>query len=233
MSRIIDIKLTNRKGRSKMRRALVFKENREQARYTRITYVEPKAIRNTAFLSHDFHDEAGSDNRWFYMPATRKVRRIPAADRGDYFLGTDFTYEDIQSELKFNLEDYDFKYEKSERTDHSLLHHMSGIPVSRKVAKELGYGSFEAIIDEATWMPTKVVFAGLDNKPLKTIFVDAVEQIDGIWTATSIRAVNHKTGHQTHFQFNDTSFQDDLDDNYFDPPALTRGLPRTSPGASR
>jgi hypothetical protein len=43
------------------------------------------------------------DDRWLYLPATRKVRRIPASDRGDYFLGTDFTYEDIQSELKLPL----------------------------------------------------------------------------------------------------------------------------------
>jgi predicted RND superfamily exporter protein len=229
-SRSIDIILTNRKGRTKKRRALVLKESREMARYTRITYTEPKTIRDTSFLSHDFHDASNPDNRWFYMPATRKVRRVPASDRGDYFLGTDFTYEDIQSELKFDLDDYTFRYEGNSATGGTLLHHVVGAPVSRQVAKELGYGAFRATIDASNWMPTEVEFFDLDEKPLKTIYVEAVEQIDGIWTATNIRAINHKTGHQTEFRFHDVSYPDDLADQYFEPPALSRGLSGASLG---
>ena len=232
-SRYIDIVLTNKKGRIKKRRALVFKENRGEARYTRITYTEPKAIRDTAFLSHDFHDGSDSDNRWFYMPAAKKVRRVPASKRGQYFLGTDFTYEDIQSELKFRLDDYTFKYEGQTKEGTKVLHRVSGKPINQKVAKELGYGAFEAVIDESTWMPVQVEFNDLKNQPLKTIHVDAIEQIGGIWTATSIRAINHKTGHQTQFLFRNVSYRDDLADSYFDPPALARGLPILSSGASR
>ena len=232
-SRSIDIVLTNRKGRTKTRRAVVLKENRATARYTRITYTEPKTIRNTSFLSHDFYNAADDDNRWFYLPAARKVRRVPASDRGDYFLGTDFTYEDIQSELKFNLDDYLFRYEGETEQNGTLLHHVSGEPISGKTAKELGYGAFKATIDASNWMPTEVVFLDLSKEPLKTIHVDAIEQIDGIWTATRIRAINHKTGHQTEFKFRNVMYPDDLADEYFEPPSLSRGLTGIASGASR
>jgi hypothetical protein len=35
-----------------------------------------------------------------------KIRRISASHHGDYFLGTDFTYDDIKNESKVDAEDY-------------------------------------------------------------------------------------------------------------------------------
>ena len=230
--RTIDIVLTNKRGRSKARRALVIKENRDDARYTRITYTEPKAIQDTAFLSHDFKNPSTTDGRWFYMPSLRKVRRVPASDRGDYFLGTDFTYEDIQSELKFDLGDYDFRYDGSSVANGATRHHLSGKPASRRISKELGYGAFRAIVDESTWMPVRVEFMDVKQKLLKTIHVNTIAQIDGIWTATDIRAINHQTGHQTHFAFRDIIYPVDLADQLFEPPALSRGLPVLVAGAA-
>ncbi len=230
--RTIDIVLTNKRGSSKTRRALVLKENRGGTRVTRITYTEPKAIRDTAFLSHDALDMSSADGRWFYMPSLRKVRRVPASDRGDYFLGTDFTYEDIQSELKFDTDDYLFSYDGRVDADGQTRHQLSGKPASERVAKELGYGSFRAVVDESTWMPIKVEFMDLDQQPLKTIHVGTVTQVDGIWTAMDIRAVNHQTGHETHFTFRDISYPEDLPDQLFDPPALTRGLPVSASGTT-
>ncbi len=229
--RTIDIVLTNKRGRSKARQALVIKENRGDSRATRITYTEPASIRATSFLSHDFHDPARADTSWFYMPSLRKVRRVPASDRGDYFLGTDFTYEDIQSELKFETSDYLFHYDGHSESDGRVLHHLSGEPANQRIARELGYGSFKALIDETTWLPVRIEFMDLEQQALKTVTVSTFEQIDGIWTATDIRAVNHHTGHQTHFAFRDVSYPSDLDDRLFDPPALARGLPILTVGA--
>jgi hypothetical protein len=84
---------------------------------TRFTYLAPKSVKEVTFLSHDRLDPTQSDDRWLFLPATRKVRRIPASDRGDYFLGTDFTYEDIQSEFKLSLSDYNFVLEDTQITD--------------------------------------------------------------------------------------------------------------------
>ena len=46
--------------------------------------------------------------QWLYLPALRKTRRISAANRGDYFLGTDLTYEDIKLETRISKEDYNY-----------------------------------------------------------------------------------------------------------------------------
>ena len=222
--RDLAITLTDRRGRQKSRRALIIRENRPDARYTRITYTHPKAIRDTAFLSHDYHDPEREDSRWFYTPAMRKDRRVPASDRGDYFLGTDFTYEDIQSELKFDMNDYRFEYLGESPHGAAQLPVLGGQPVSAAIARETGYGSFVAIVDPVAWMPVQIAFFDRRERPLKTVVVSSIEQVGGIWVAKRITAYNHRTGHRTVFEILDVGFPDDVDDTLFTAHALTRGL---------
>ena len=143
--RHVRIVLTNRRGKVRERTATILRQRQADVRLTRITYTAPKSIRDTAFLSHDY-DDLGQDSRWFYLPAAQKVRRVPANSRGDYFLGTDFTYEDIQSELRFNLDDYDFSAGQHTGRDDNTVR-LNGTPKSDAIAKQLGYGGFEALID--------------------------------------------------------------------------------------
>ena len=223
--RTIRMTLTDRRGGEKQRVALVLKRSSPQARLTRITYLEPKSLRNTTFLSHDSRTDASPDERWLFIPAARKVRRIPASDRGDYFLGTDFTYEDMQSDLKFDLADYHFNHDGTSRMDERVVHQISGAPRSDQIASELGYGAFKASVDEATWLPLRIEFFDLNAQPLKTIEVTDYEQIDGIWTATEIVALNHQSEHSTRFTYLDVDYPETLPDQAFDPSGLQRRLP--------
>jgi hypothetical protein len=223
--RTIEMTLIDRRGREKTRSALVVKESSPEQRLTRITYLAPKAVRNTTFLSHDQHVAGRPDERWLYIPAVRKVRRIPASDRGDYFLGTDFTYEDMQSELKFELADYRFQHDGTAEQDGRTVHVISGEPQSERIASELGYGAFEARVDAQSWLPLEIDFYDLRAEPLKTIRVTDFQQIDGIWTATRIEAQHHQTEHRTVFRYVDVVYPERLPARLFDPESLSRRLP--------
>lgn len=222
--RVLEITLTDRRGREKSRQAVVVRESRDDARVTRITYTEPKAIRDTAFLSHDFHETARDDSRWFYTPALRKDRRVPASDRGDYFLGTDFTYEDIQSEFKFSPDDYRFERLGDAEHDGRTLPVIAGHPIDARTARETGYGRIVATIDTECWMPVRIEFFDRKDRPLKTVVVGRIEAIDGVWVARDIRALNHRSEHSTRFEITEVGFVDDIDDDVFEPRALARGL---------
>lgn len=224
MRRELEMILTSRRGKVETRRAVVHKQRRGALRQTRITFLEPKRSRDITFLSHDHDTAETADQRWMFLPASRKVRRIPASQRGKSFLGTDFSYEDIQSELKFALEDWRFSYGGAEVVDGGTRHRLSGTPRSETIARELGYGGFSAVIDEATWMPVLIDFTDVRQRPLKTIEVRSIEQIDGIWTASDILAVNHQTGHQTAFVFPETQYADALAERLFEPQTLGRGI---------
>ncbi len=219
--RTIRMTLTDRRGRVREREAVVLKYSTEQSRATRISYQAPKSVRGVTFLSRDAKD-VGREERWLYLPATRKARRIPASDRGDYFLGTDFTYEDVQSDLKFDVDDYRFEYVSGQRRDGAEVHEIQGRPVTPAAARELGYGRFEARVDGESWMPMEIRFFDLKGALLKTIFVRDVRRVDAIWTAHEVEAVNHQTGHSTRFDYHSVAYPDTLPPDYFDAARLDR-----------
>ena len=147
-----------------------------------------------------------------------------ASRRGSAFFSTDFSYEDIQSELKFKLDDWDFEYGGKIIEDGQIRHKLSGTPANQRIARELGYGGFSAIIDESTWMPIVVDFVDPKLRPLKTIEVNWVDLIGNVWTPRRIVATNHQTGHKTEFAFRNTQYHTVLDDRLFDAKTLARGL---------
>lgn len=225
--RRIKMTLTNKRGRQETRVALVHKQSDDDLRRTRVTFLEPKRSRDFAFLSHDGLTDDGGDDRWMYIPVQRKVRRIPASERGSSFFGTDFTYEDIQSELKFDLNDWNFEYVEELTDDGETQHRISGTPRSDQIARELGYGAFTAVIDEATWMPLEIEFLDRRERLLKTIEVRRFSNVDGIQTPLEVHANNHQTGHSTLFEFGDIEYPDELPDQLFEARSLNRGVRAT------
>ncbi len=223
--RLVQITVDPRSGRKAERTAVIMKLNDDEMRRTRITYTAPKPGRGTAFLVHDRHAEGTEDRRWLHIPATRKTRRIPAGERRKAFQGTDFSYADMQSELKFDLADYEFRYEGRAATACGVLYRLSGTPRTDAIAEELGYGGFEAVVDGETWLPVSIDFSDVDGLPLKTVTVTAVEEIDGYWTATRIEAVNHQRESRTVFDFETVEYLDSLPEHLFREGSLQRGLP--------
>ena len=225
VTKVIDMQLVNKRGKTRQRQAVVFRHNQDDTRHTSITYLTPKPVRDLTFLGRDFKNAQRTDERWLYVPAARKVRRIPASDRGDFFLGTDFSYEDVQSDLKFELTDYTFEYLGSEEVNGVLTYRVSGTPASDKLAKQLGHGGFTATIDSTNWFPRHIEFVTTRGEPMKTIQVHELENIDGVWSARRIEARNHRTGHTTVFTYADVTHADTLPQDLFVATQLTRGLP--------
>ena len=221
--RWVRMTLTNRRGASKQREAVIFRRRHPDGRRdTRITYAQPNAVRYTTFLSHDV--QPGPDQRWLYIPAARKVRRVPASDRGDYFLGTDFTYEDVQSQLKFSLEDYRFTWLREPHDPTQNAFELIATPRTVEIANELGYGRVEAIVERETWLPMEIRFFDVAEEPLKHLDVRERALVEGIWTATDIHVVNHQSGHSTRFEYLAVSYPEDIEEGLFEAGRLKRKL---------
>jgi len=223
--RVLDIVLTDRRGKTRERSALVLKSNDGGTRVTRFTYLAPKSVKEVTFLSHDHLAAEEGDDRWLYLPATRRVRRIPATDRGDYFLGTDFTYEDIQSEFKLALDDYDFELDGTDAGPDGPIYRLSGTPKTPDIVRELGYGGFRARVNGNTWLFNEVEFLDPDGELLKTVTIHSAAEFDGIWCATDIEVINHQTAHETRFVYQEVDFAPSLPPELFDAATLSRGLP--------
>jgi outer membrane lipoprotein-sorting protein len=218
------MELIDRRGEKLVRQTRTFRKYYEAEKRTAIFYLLPKNVEGTAFLTFDYFEERRDDAQWLYLPALRKVRRISAADRGEPFLGTDFTYEDMKRESKLSRTDYAWKTLGEDSLDGRHCYMVEGLPVSRDVARELGYSRVVSWVDAEIWMVRKTDFWDVRGEPLKASFVRDIRQVQGIWTAHALEVRNHKTGHRTVFTFSDVDYGSNIDDDLFTERALRRGL---------
>jgi|GEM_PF-46358 len=228
VTRKLTMTMIDKRGKSRVRETQAYRKYYDQEKRTVLFYKKPTNVKGTAFLTFDYKDTAKDDDQWLYLPAMRKVRRISASDRGDYFLGTDFTYEDIMLEGKLELTDYDFTLLRNEKVIHESGESfdtvvLEGKPKNKSIAKDLGYARTLVWVDTTTWVVVKADYWDLKNKPLKTLVMTDIRDVGNIITRHILTINNHKTGHKTVFKFSNVDYNQEVKDSLFTKRALKQG----------
>jgi predicted Na+-dependent transporter/outer membrane lipoprotein-sorting protein len=216
------MELVDRRGKTRTYETRIFRKYDGKERRLALFFGWPPNVKGAAFLTYD-RPAAGRDDQWLYLPATRRVRRVSAANRGDYFMGTDFTYDDMKNGSKVAAHDYAWTAAGVESVDGHRCHVVDATPVSAEVAEELGYGRGRLWVDAEIWMVRQARLWDVAGNRLKTIRTEDIRQVQGIWTAHRLEVDNHKTGHRTRFVISDVSYEDGVDDELFTERALRRG----------
>lgn len=224
VSRLLTMEMTDRHGLVRVRETRAFRKYFDTEKRTAIFYLKPKNIKDTAFLTYDYADKEIDDDQWLYLPAMRKVRRISASDRGDYFLGTDFSYEDIKLETRVSMNDYMRKTIGEDEVDGVHCFVVEETAINAEIAEELGHVRRESCVDDTIWIVRRSKYWDLQNQLLKTTYFREISRVQDIWTAHMIEVENHKTGHRTVFTFSDIDYGDAVNDSIFTQNALKRGL---------
>ena len=224
VSRRLTMEMTDRRGKTRKRETTNFRKYYGEEMRTVLFYLSPANVRDTGFLIWDYPDYDKEDDQWLYLPAMRKVRRISASDRGDYFLGTDLTFEDMKLDGKLEPRDWTFSLGNGGAQDADGMLVLEAVPRDKGIAKELGYSRSRYFVDPSNYMVMTAEFWDLKDKPLKTLTIHDVRQVDGIWTRHRLEVRNHKTGHQTVMTFSDVDYQSPVKDSMFTRRALERGI---------
>jgi len=87
----------------RVRKLEVKSKNVGELARTLVTLTEPKEVRGQAFL---FAEQKGEDDVWMYLPAFKVTRRIEGGQKNGSFLGSHFTYADLESR---DLKDADYE----------------------------------------------------------------------------------------------------------------------------
>jgi len=219
-----DMVLTNKGGKTQTRQTIIYRLDYPDQRKSIILFTNPSNVKGTAFMSYDYGDFKREDDQWLYLPALKKTRRISASNRGDYFLGTDFTYEDIKLGSKMSKSDYTYNTLKEDPVRGFRCYEVEGIPANDQVAKELGYKKVHYWIDANNWVIRKIHYWDVADNPLKTVEIVEAEKVDGIWTVLKLEAENHKTGHKTSISFSSIDYKTNVDGDLFSEESLMRGV---------
>jgi predicted RND superfamily exporter protein len=224
VTRRLVMNLTDRRGRERIRETFGYRKYFDEEKRSVLFYESPSNVKDTAFLTWDYPDTKIDDDQWLYLPAIRRVRRISAGDRGDYFLGTDFTFEDMKLEGRMEPADYDYALLGEETIDGVASYKLASTPKNTEVAKELGYGRTEFWVDKSNWMVIKADYWDTKDVLLKSLVMSDIRKIDGIWTRHKLELSNHKTGHRSQFIFSDVDYLSPVEDDVFTQRAIARGL---------
>lgn len=92
---LLELQITESNGSAKNRIIEMWGTTVDDLTNNIIVFRAPASVKNTRFLVKEI--ENGGDNKWIFMPALGKIRRIAASDGGSAFMGTEFTYDDMSS----------------------------------------------------------------------------------------------------------------------------------------
>lgn len=167
------------KGNTRNRSLQSFSMNEGEVSKSLLIFEEPANVRGTAFLSIS---EGPDEIQKLYLPALNQIQIISAAEKGDRFMGSDFTYEDLgdQSPEDYNFEmhsksdtSYVLKADKQESSEYHYLYFY--IDPERYVLQKIEYfneeenmikrleaSDYMKVLDEV-WQPGKMVMYDLRN----------------------------------------------------------------------
>tara|TARA_R110001583_G_scaffold175692_1_gene330335 strand:+ start:3477 stop:6656 length:3180 start_codon:yes stop_codon:yes gene_type:complete len=218
--------LTDKSGKVREREAVTYRKYFGEEKRTLLFYLQPLNVKDTGFLTYDYSQ--AEDDQWLYLPALRKVRRISSSDRGDYFLGTDFTYEDMKKAGKIEKQDFDYQTlgeEEIEINEKKIQTYKVAVTAkSKDIAKELGFSRSVIWVNPDNWIIVKSDYWDIKDRYLKTYTATNISQVDGIWTKHQLDIINHKTGHSSRFEFYNVDYSTAVPDEVFTRRTLERGL---------
>ena len=175
---------------------------------------KPRDVKGTAFLT--FSHKLDQDDRWLYLPALKRVKRIASNNKSGPFMGSEFAYEDISSQ---EVEKYTYKYLRDEIIDGVEHYVVEQYPVDKKS----GYTRRIAWYDKDEYRLQKVDFYDRKDDLLKTLeFSDYQQYLGQYWRADEMYMVNHLTGKSTLLKWENYSFKTGLTERNFDKNSLKR-----------
>lgn len=210
----MDMSLIDKKGRERQRKLFIIRKDFEGKDKLLLRFTYPKDIKGTSFL---VWEHKGRDNeRFLYLPALGRIRRIATREKDENFAGTDFSYEDISGR---KLEDYTYKLieEKiiSEGKDCYIL-------ASYPKEKDSRYPKILSYVRKDNFVTIKAQYYNKKGEVEKTYRVLKLEKINGIWTALELSMENHKTSHKTFIKIKDVQYNKGISGRRFERRALKR-----------
>ena len=182
MSNKTTMVLTNSKGKTRTN-AMVSKSvdgNKKQI----IWFMEPKDDKGVAFLKIE-HDDKDDEMR-MWLPAFKKVRRISTKKKGDSFMGSDLSYEDLSSR---DLDENEYKRLGDEEMDEVDCYVLEISPKKEAkssyskhiswIAKEGLYGVKENSFDKRGELKKRKVFNFQklkDYHVIERVFVEDIQK---------------------------------------------------------
>ena len=156
---------------------------------TLIRFTYPNDIRNTGFLV--WEHPAADDERFLYLPALGRVRRIAGEEKQESFVGSDLSYEDIGgSDIADYI--YSFASESASWTAPDGSTHPAWSLESRARDDAAEFPRSVSLVLKDRFIIVQADIFNRRNERAKRFEVRRLERVDGFWTVLDLAMANER-----------------------------------------
>jgi outer membrane lipoprotein-sorting protein len=204
--------LINKRGQKQSRQMVTMSRNDDGKRRMFVRFGSPADIAGTAFLGIN---EKGERIQHLYLPALAKVRRISGSNRNGRFVGSDYSYADMD-------------YTDWEKSTKKLLpeEKVSGqdayVVELRPTDEDSEYARVMLWIGKKTLLPLRIRYFDTKGAEIKRMTVQEVKQEAKKWLITESKMVDLSKEHTTVLKVSSVKLRDDIPLEQFTVRALDR-----------
>lgn len=200
-------------GKRKERAMEVIARRHDGQLQTLVRFSAPEDLAGTAFLMRE--QPRGPSEQYVYLSGLKRTRRIAGREREGSFVGSDFTYADMQG--------IDPKHAHNVRLPDDEVGDAATYVIESTIAKEAGspYSKIVTWVRKSDFLALRTRFFDRQGKLVKTLYARKVRELEGKPVVVEAR-MQSENGHATELVIESMERKDDLTDAMFTPAALER-----------
>ena len=224
---ICDVKLKTyfKGGNTRIRESYMLQKDLEGKEISTIFFYAPADVRNVAFQTISYKENMDkNDDQRIYFPAFRKIRRISTEDKRGSFMGSMFSYIDLD---KVRVSDYKSRLISEEIFDKRPVWIIERIPESQDVINKTGYYKSKVWVDRERMIILRQQYFDAKGVIFKEQVSTDVKKVQDIWTVMTSEMLNHDNGTRSEMIFSNMKYNVGIGNKYFTRRALKTGYSKS------
>lgn len=209
--------LINSQGDQRIRKIKQFSRDFGETEKKIMFFISPADVRNTSFMNWSYDEEGKDDDQWIYLPALKRVKRISSDSQSDYFMGSDFTYDDL-GERRASEDSHKLLREETVNSENCYV--VESIPKE----EDYMYSRTVTWIIKDKWIGLKKEFYEEDGELLKILNVKKYEKISDYWIIVHTKMQNVQREHTTDMKLENVKLDVGISENKFTERMMRRGI---------
>lgn len=175
-----------REGKTRSKAWRSYREGYSADAKVLIRFTGPPEVKEVGFLS--LARPGRNADQWLYLPSMKRERRIYSQDRDTSFVGTDFSYEDME---EFDHRKYEAKVTGEETLDGVLCHVIEAVPAGKGL--ETSYEKRVLYLrKDILYLVREELYRPGDKKPSKVLTLGDITETGGRHVARKLEMEDRK-----------------------------------------
>ncbi len=207
--------LVNKQGEQRVRKLKQYIKNEGDIEKKIMFFTSPADVRGTSFMNWSYNS-GQDDDQWIYLPALKRTKRISSGSKSDYFMGSDFTYDDLGDR---HPDEDNHKLLREEMVNEKACYVVESTPKD----EDYMYSKTITWIMKDNFIGLKREFHDEDGNLLKTLTIHKYEKINGFWTILKTEMNNVQKNHKTIMEFSNVKVNQGIPASKFTERSMTMG----------